>query len=143
MMNDRIGVEDLVNVGIFTALYFVMFFISGMSGLIPVMAVFYPALLAILGGIPCILFFTKTQKFGLVTIMGALLGLITFLMGYGPYAIATGVGCGLIADLVLKAGGQVSKLEAHAGRLLHFQRVGRWLAAHHVHLQGFVSCGLH
>ena len=81
-----------------------MFFISGMSGLIPVMAVFYPALLPILGGIPCILFFTKTQEFGLVTIMGALLGLITFLMGYGPYAIATGVGCGLIADLVLKAG---------------------------------------
>ena len=40
MMNDRIGVKDLVNVGIFTALYFVMFFISGMSGLIPVMAVF-------------------------------------------------------------------------------------------------------
>ena len=81
-----------------------MFFISGMSGLIPVMAVFYPALLPILGGVPCILFFTKTQEFGLVTIMGALLGLITFLMGYGPYAIATGVGCGLIADLVLKAG---------------------------------------
>ena len=94
----------MVNVGIFTAIYFVMFFISGMTGLIPVMTIFYPVLLAMLGGIPCILFFTKTDKFGLVTIMGILLGLITFIMGYGPYAIGTGVVCGLVADFVMRAG---------------------------------------
>lgn len=104
MNKKRLGVKDLVNVGIFTAIYFVAFFISGMSGLIPVMTIFYPVLLAILAGIPCILFFTKTDKFGLVTIMGILLGIITFIMGYGPYAIATGVLCGLIADLIMKAG---------------------------------------
>lgn len=103
-MEKRIGIKDLVNVGIFTAIYFVMFFISGMTGLIPVMTVFYPVLLAVLGGIPCILFFTKTNKFGLVTIMGILLGLITFIMGYGPYALGTGVVCGLVADLVMRAG---------------------------------------
>ena len=104
MEKKRIGIKDLVNVGIFTAIYFVMFFISGMTGLIPVMTIFYPVLLAVLGGIPCILFFTKTDKFGLVTIMGILLGLITFIMGYGPYAIGTGVVCGLVADFVMRAG---------------------------------------
>lgn len=104
MEKKRIGIKDLVNVGIFTAIYFVMFFISGMTGLIPVMTIFYPVLLAVLGGIPCILFFTKTDKFGLVTIMGVLLGLITFIMGYGPYAIGTGVACGLVADFVMRAG---------------------------------------
>lgn len=104
MEKKRIGIKDLVNVGIFTAIYFVMFFISGMTGLIPVMTIFYPVLLAMLGGIPCILFFTKTDKFGLVTIMGILLGLITFIMGYGPYAIGTGVVCGLVADFVMRAG---------------------------------------
>ena len=104
MEKKRIGIKDLVNVGIFTAIYFVMFFISGMTGLIPVMTIFYPVLLAVLGGIPCILFFTKTDKFGLVTIMGILLGLITFIMGYGPYAIGTGVACGLVADFVMSAG---------------------------------------
>lgn len=104
MSKKSIGVKDLVNVGIFTAIYFVLFFISGMSGLIPIMAVFYPVLLAFLGGIPCILFFTKTDKFGLVTIMGILMGVITFIMGYGPYAIVTGVLCGLVADLIMKAG---------------------------------------
>ena len=104
MEKKRIGIKDLVNVGIFTAIYFVMFFISGMTGLIPVITIFYPVLLAVLGGIPCILFFTKTDKFGLVTIMGILLGLITFIMGYGPYAIGTGVVCGLVADFVMRAG---------------------------------------
>ena len=104
MEKKRIGIKDLVNVGIFTAIYFVMFFISGMTGLIPVMTIFYPVLLAVLGGIPCILFFTKTDKFGLITIMGILLGLITFIMGYGPYAIGTGVVCGLVADFVMRAG---------------------------------------
>ena len=104
MEKKRIGIKDLVNVGIFTAIYFVMFFISGMTGLIPVMTIFYPVLLAMLGGIPCILFFTKTDKFGLITIMGILLGLITFIMGYGPYAIGTGVVCGLVADFVMRAG---------------------------------------
>lgn len=104
MEKKRIGVKDLVNVGIFTAIYFVLFVISGMTGLIPVMTIFYPVLLAVLGGIPCILFFTKTDKFGLVTIMGILMGLITFIMGYGPYAIGTGVVCGLVADLVMRAG---------------------------------------
>ena len=78
MEKKNIGIKDLVNLGLFTAIYFVLFFISGMTGLIPVMAVFYPVLLAVLGGIPCILFFSKTQKFGLVTMMGILMGLITF-----------------------------------------------------------------
>lgn len=108
MEKKNIGIKDLVNLGLFTAIYFVLFFISGMTGLIPFMAVFYPVLLAVLGGIPCILFFSKTQKFGLVTMMGILMGLITFLMGYGPYALITGAICGALADLVMRTGGYKS-----------------------------------
>lgn len=44
MEKKNIGIKDLVNLGLFTAIYFVLFFISGMTGLIPVMAVFYPVL---------------------------------------------------------------------------------------------------
>ena len=111
----KIGVRDLINVGLFSALYFVMFVISGMSGLIPIMTIFYPALLAILGGIPCILFYTKVRTFGLVTLMGVLMGLVTLLMGYGPYALATGVICGLLADLVMRAGSYKSWKHVLAG----------------------------
>ena len=44
----------------------------------------------------------------MVTIMGALLGLISFLMGYGPIGLCFGIVCGLIADLILRAGGYKS-----------------------------------
>lgn len=104
MDRKRIGVKDLVNTGIFAVIYFIVFFIAGMTGFIPIMTLFYPVVLAILGGIPCILFFSKTDKFGLVTILCLLMGIVTFIMGYGPYAIGTSLLCGLLADLIMKAG---------------------------------------
>lgn len=104
METKKIGVKDLVNIGIFAVLYFIAFFIAGVTGFIPVMTVFYSVVLAVLGGIPCILFFTKTGKLGMVTILCLLMGIVTFVMGYGPYAIGTSLLCGLIADFILKAG---------------------------------------
>lgn len=41
MEKKRIGVKDLVNIGIFAVLYFIAFFIAGITGFIPVMTVFY------------------------------------------------------------------------------------------------------
>ena len=104
MEKQKMNVKDLVNVGIFTVIYFVLFYICGMTGLVPFMAVFYTPLLALIAGIPCVLFFTKTEKFGMVTIMGVLMGLIIFLMGYGYYGLILGICCGLVADLIMKAG---------------------------------------
>lgn len=104
MEKQKMNVKDLVNVGIFTDIYFVLFYICGMTGLVPFMAVFYTPLLALIAGIPCVLFFTKTEKFGMVTIMGVLMGLIIFLMGYGYYGLILGICCGLVADLIMKAG---------------------------------------
>lgn len=104
MEKKKIGVRDLVNVGVFTVINIALFIITAFTGFVPVMAVFYTVLLAFVAGIPNILFFTKVDKFGLVTIMGILLGLINFLTGYGYYALIVGAGCGLIADIIMKAG---------------------------------------
>lgn len=103
-MNNKLNVKDLINVGIFSAIYFVMFFISGMTGFVPIFAVIFPAILSILGGIPFMLFLTKTRKFGMITIMGILMGILTFLMGQSWIAIITGFICGLLADWIYKAG---------------------------------------
>ena len=48
--------------------------------------------------------FTKTDKFGMVTILCLLMGIATFMMGYGPYAIGTSLICGLAADFILGVG---------------------------------------
>ncbi len=97
-------VKDLITVGIFTVIYFVIFFICAMTGMVPIMAIFYPALIALIAGIPCILFYTKVKKFGMVTIMATLSAVLLALMGYGYMGIFTGLILGLIADLILKSG---------------------------------------
>ena len=101
---EGLGVRDLVTVAIFTVIYFVFFFLCGMTGMIPVMAFLFPLPLAFLTGISNTLFYTKAHVFGMVTIMGALLGLLAFLMGYGPIGLGFGIVCGLLADLIMRAG---------------------------------------
>ena len=124
VQTSKIGVRDLVNVAIFTVIYFVIFYVCAMTGFVPVMAVFYPVLTAIIAGIPCILFYTKVKSFGLVTIMGVLLGLIFFLMGYGYYALITGIVFGLLADVIMKAGKYKSWKAMLAG-LMQYSVFGR------------------
>lgn len=101
---EGLGVRDLVTVAVFSVIYLVIFFLCGMTGLIPIMAFLFPLPLAFLTGIPNTLFYTKAHAFGMVTIMGALLGLISFLMGYGPVGLGFGIVCGVLADLIMRAG---------------------------------------
>lgn len=104
MDKKRLNAKDFINIGIFTVLYFVMFFIAGMLGYIPIFAVIIPLVLGILGGIPFILFLTKTGKFGAVTIMGTLVSVLCFLMGQSWISILFGVVCGFLADMIFRAG---------------------------------------
>ena len=92
-----IGVRDLVTVAVFSVIYFIIFFACGCLGFVPVMAFLFPLPLALVSGIPQMLFYTKVRSFGMVTIMGALLGLLAFLMGYGPIGLGFGIVVRLIA----------------------------------------------
>lgn len=107
-MDNKLNGKDLINVGIFTVIYIILFFVSGMLGYIPIFAVALPLVVGILTGIPFILFITKTKKFGMVTLMGILVGILCFLMGQSWIAIVSGVVCGLLADLIFKSGGYKS-----------------------------------
>lgn len=113
-----IGVRDLVTIGIFTVIYFVIFFLCASTGMIPIMVFLFPLPLALLSGISNMLFYTKTHTFGMVSLMGTLLGLLTFLMGYGPLCLVLGVVTGVIADLILKAGGYKSSKHAIAAHVV-------------------------
>ena len=103
-MNKKLNVKELVNVGVFTAIYFVVFFIAASTGMIPIMAVFFPVLSAILAGIPMILFFSSTNKFGAVSIVCILSGLINFAMGFGVQSLFGAIICGVLADFIMKLG---------------------------------------
>lgn len=103
-MNDRkLAVKDLINIGVFTALYFVVFFVVSFVGYIPILLVMLPVICPIIANIPFMLFLSKTKKFGMVTIMATILGLLCMLMGRPWPVLLIGLAAGLIADFILKA----------------------------------------
>ena len=99
-----LSVKDLVNVGIFTAIYFIIFFISTFTSYIPIFVFIFTTITAILAGIPIVLFLTRVKKFGMCTIMCLILGIICFVMGNGVFSIVVATVCGLLCDLILMKG---------------------------------------
>ena len=99
----KLTVKDLISIGIFSVIYFIGFMIAGMLGYIPVCVILLPFIAGVLGGIPFMLFVIKTQKFGAVTFMGLIVGLLTFLMGQTWMSILFGVVFAFVADFMMKA----------------------------------------
>ena len=114
-MDSKINSKDLINVGIFTALYFVVCMVVAFIGFIPILMVIMPAACALIGAIPFILFLTRVDKFGMVTLMGTILGLVTVLMGRPLPALLFGVAAGLLADLFLKSSNYSSTSKSVVG----------------------------
>ena len=101
---NKLTVKDLISVGLFSVIYFIAFMISAMLGYIPICVIILPFLTGILGGIPFVLLALKQQKFGAVTLLGLIAGLLTFLMGQTWMSVPFGLVFGLIADIIMKSG---------------------------------------
>ena len=101
---NRLQAKDLINVGIFTAIYFVVYFVVMMIAYIPILTLTLGFLCPIFCGIPTMLYFTKVKKFGMITLMGTILGLIMMVMGSGFFVLIFGVVCGILGDLIMKVG---------------------------------------
>lgn len=101
--SNKLQAKDLINVGIFTAIYFVVYFVVMMIAYIPILTLALGFLCPIFCGIPTMLYFTKVKKFGMITLMGTILGLIMMVMGSGIFVLLFGVVCGLLGDLIMKA----------------------------------------
>ena len=108
-MEKKLEAKDLITVGIFAAIYFVVFFIIGMMGYVPIIYVLLPLLLPIVCGIPYMLFLTKVKCFGMVTIMAIICGAIMLLTGHTPLPLIAGAIFGFLADLIFRAGHYQSK----------------------------------
>lgn len=117
-----LNVKDLINVGIFTAVYFIIFMIATMTSYVPIMLFAFTVVSAVLAGIPMILFLSRVKKFGMVTIMSVLLGIIVLVMGSGVPGFTVAVACGVVADLLLMAG----KWKSWKGMLSAYVVVSLW-----------------
>lgn len=96
--------KDLINIGIYAAIYCVLMTAIAMLGFVPIFLPLLAVLCPLIGGIPMMLFMTKVKKFGMVTIMGCIIGLFLMLTGMGYWPVIFGVVCGIAADLVAKSG---------------------------------------
>lgn len=104
LMSEMLNVRDLITVGIFAVILTVLIFIFGMLGYVPILMIALPIISAIVAGIPYMLFLTRVSKFGMVTLLGLVLGIVMFLSGHTWIPIVVYTVCGLIADIVLRMG---------------------------------------
>lgn len=102
---EKLKGKDLINVGIYSAIYFVIMMIVAMLGVIPVLYPMLVVFVPIFGGIPFMLFLTKVKKFGMIWIMSILMGILMIVCGMGYYALIVGGVTGLLAELIFKSGG--------------------------------------
>ena len=76
-MSNKLQAKDLINLGLFTVLYFVIGCCVAIPvGFVPIFLPILGALWSLITGIPFMLFLTRVKKFGMVTIMGILSGLL-------------------------------------------------------------------
>ncbi|MBQ5989847.1 MAG: MptD family putative ECF transporter S component [Oscillospiraceae bacterium] len=109
MDNNKLQAKDFITIGIFTALLFVVEFACGILGFIhPYIVASYVIMIPIVGSVPMMLFYTKIEKFGMLSIMSVLLAIIMFVTGMGYLGAPLIIGAGVIADLIAKSGGYKS-----------------------------------
>lgn len=102
--SNKLTGKDLINVGIYSAIYFVIVFLIAMLGMVPVL---YPMLVVfcpIIGGIPFMLFLTKVRKPGMIFIMSIIMGVLMLVSGMGIYPLIVSVFSGLISEIVFRKG---------------------------------------
>ncbi|MFG6200592.1 MptD family putative ECF transporter S component [Nonomuraea sp. JJY05] len=101
----RMSPKDLINIGVFGALYLVVVFGINMFGFLNP-AVMLVALVAsiVAGGIPFMLFLTRVNHAGMVTIFAIVTAGILMLTGHPLISFLISLGCALVAEAIVWAG---------------------------------------
>jgi energy-coupling factor transport system substrate-specific component len=95
----KLGTRDLVNIGVYTAIYYVVTFLGGMVGIVSPIGMFVGfALSAIVGGTVIMLFLAKTPVMGAMTVLGLIVGVLMLATGHFWGCIPICAALGLVAD---------------------------------------------
>ena len=106
--NQKLKGKDLINIGIYAAIYCVLMTCISMLGYIPIMMPMLTVIVPIILGVPMMLFYTKVKKFGMITIMATIVGIYLCVTGMGFWPTLFGVVFGFLADLIAKSGSYAS-----------------------------------
>lgn len=100
----KLKIPDLVSIGVYTALYVALVAIAAMFSvfILPGYSfIFIPIVAALITGPVFMLLAVKVPKFGAVTVMGSMMGILFLLTGRFPLAIIPSILFGLLADLIV------------------------------------------
>ncbi|WP_426744643.1 MptD family putative ECF transporter S component [Gemmiger formicilis] len=89
--------KDLINVGIYSAMTLVIFFVVGLLTALPVVYPFLFVIWPIVCGIPMMLYYTKIKKFGMLTITGIIGGIFSYNIFVGSPTASSRVAIQLVA----------------------------------------------
>ena len=109
MDDTKLNGKDLINIGIYTALYFVCAFVVAMLGLIPIFMVLLVVLIPLIAAIPFTMYLMKVRKRGMLLISCALVGFLVFMAGMGVYPFVLSIITGLGAEWIWARGGYGSR----------------------------------
>ncbi len=105
MKENKLKIKDLVTIGVFAVIYFVVMFGVGMIGMVPILFLVYPTILGIVTGTIIMLFMAKVQKPWGLFILGILSPLLMFAMGHTYIIAVHAIVVMFIAEMIRKAGG--------------------------------------
>jgi energy-coupling factor transport system substrate-specific component len=109
MKNLKLTLKDLVTLGVFMAIYFVLNFAVGTPlGITVIGFLFHPFVFAAISGIVTMFFMAKVQKPWAIFLFVSLLGLLMTLMGHTPIVAIHSLIIGLLAESVRKISGYSS-----------------------------------
>ena len=109
----KFSARDLMNIGIFVALYIVIVYVIGMLGIIgPVAMLVSLPVSAAIGGIPFMLFTTRIKHAGMLTVFGLVFSLLFMLTGHPWESVAFTVALAVVGEVILAAGKYRSKWAA-------------------------------
>lgn len=109
---NRLTVPDLITIGVFTALYFVMVCVATLSSTLftgGFGSIFLPAVSALISGCVFMLLAARVGKFGGITVMGVVIGLFLFISGHFVLSFLASIIFPVAADLIARAGKYKSK----------------------------------
>ena len=104
MKEKKLKIKDLVTIGVFAVIYFVVTFAVGMIGVIPILFLIYPTILGIVSGTVVMLFMAKVQKPWALLIFGMLTPIFMMVEGHTYILVLHAFVVILIAELIRRAG---------------------------------------
>ena len=102
--------RDLMTIGIFLAIYIVLYFAITMFGFLnPVMMLVTLGLSIVVGAIPFMLFLARVKHAGMVALFTIVLGILLLVIGFPPLSIGILVSLAVVVELVLAVTGYRSR----------------------------------